>query len=205
MEANKKGRLVVLSGPAGSGKGRVLETLFAKREDYKYSISATTRAPRPGEKEGISYHFVTHEHFKESIKNGGMLEYAEYCGNYYGTPKEFVETQLQNGINVVLEIEVIGAMQIRKKYPDAVLIFLTPPDFKTLEDRLRGRATEPDEIILKRLQRARDEVILASEYDYIITNYDNRENDAADDIIAAVRAHGLRACEHEDLNIKFFG
>ena len=205
MEANEKGRLVVLSGPAGSGKGRVLEILFAKRDDFKYSTSATTREPRPGEKDGVSYHFVTHEQFKESIKNGEVLEYAEYCGNFYGTPKEFVETQLQKGINVVLEIEVIGAMQIRKKFPDAVLIFLTPPDFKTLEERLRGRATEPDDVIQKRLQRARDEVILASEYDYIITNYDNKENDAADDIIAAVRAHRLRASEHEDLNKKFFG
>ena len=205
MEAKKKGRLVVLSGPAGSGKGRVLENLFAKRDDFKYSISATTRTPRPGEKDGISYHFITHEEFKECIKNGGMLEYAEYCGNYYGTPRAFVESQLELGINVVLEIEVIGAMQIRKKFPDAVLIFITPPDFKTLEERLRGRATESDDVIQKRLQRARDEVILASEYDYIITNYDNKENEAADDIIAAVRAHGLRACEHEDLSKKFFG
>lgn len=205
MESIGQGRLVVLSGPAGSGKGRVLETLFSKRSDYKYSVSATTRSPRPGEKDGVNYNFITRKEFENYIRNGQMLEYAEYCGNFYGTPKDFVEDEIKKGINVILEIEVIGAMQIRKKFPSAVLIFITPPDYKKLEERLRGRATESEEVIKGRLLRARDEIILASEYDYIITNHDNREDEAADDIIAAVRAHGLRACEHEDLNVKFFG
>ncbi|HBL84015.1 MAG: guanylate kinase [Clostridiales bacterium GWF2_38_85] len=202
MEENKKGRLVVLSGPAGAGKGKVLEVLFSKRRDYKYSVSATTRNPRFGEKDGVNYFFITMEQFEKDIQAGNMLEYAEYCNNYYGTPKKYVDQQIEAGINVVLEIEVIGAMQIKKKYPSAVLIFLTPPDFKTLEERLRGRATESEEVIRNRLMRARDEIILASKYDYIITNYDNKENKAADDIISVVRAHRLRAIEQEDLSEK---
>ncbi len=167
----KKGELIVLSGPSGSGKGTLLKELFARRgEKLFYSISATTRSPREGECHGVDYYFLSKEQFRDLIANDGMLEHAEYCGNYYGTPKAAVFEKLLAGIDVVLEIEVQGAMQIRKNYPQAVFIFNMPPSYAVLEKRLRGRGTETEEVIKKRLHTAIQEIADAHQYDYILIN-----------------------------------
>ncbi len=182
-----KGLLIVVSGPAGSGKGTVNAHLL-KRDDFEFSVSATTRAPRPGEIDGKSYHFITREEFSERIENGGMLEYTEYCGNFYGTPKKEAEEVLASGKNLILEIEVEGAENIKKKYPDAVLILLLPPSHAVQEQRLRSRGTETEEKICERLARAREEIYHASSYDYVVYNYDGRDLDAAEQIQAIVTA-----------------
>lgn len=165
----EKGKLIIISGSAGSGKSTVLKELF-KLSDYKYSISATTRAPRDGEIDGTDYYFITEEDFLTKISNGEMLEYVEYSGNYYGTLKEPVEKMLSDGYNVILEIEVVGALNIKEKYPEALMIFLTPPNYFELEKRLRGRGTESEESINKRLDRAKKEVECINKYDYLILN-----------------------------------
>jgi len=184
---NKKGLLIVISGPAGSGKGTVLKHVL-KNGDFKYSVSATTRAPRPGEVNGVNYHFITKEDFQERIASGKMLEYTEYCGNYYGTPLKEAEEVLASGKHLILEIEMEGAMNVKRIYPDAVLILLIPPNFTTQEARLRGRATETEEKILARLAKARQEILLANEYDYVIYNRDFGDKEAAEDMLAIVRA-----------------
>ena len=139
-----KGILLVVSGPAGSGKGTVNAHLL-KRDDFKYSVSATTRAARPGEVNGVNYHFITKEDFLGRIERGEMLEYTEYCGNYYGTPLKEAEDVLHSGKNLILEIEVEGARNVKTRYPEAVLIMLLPPSFKVQEQRLRGRGTETEQ------------------------------------------------------------
>lgn len=171
-EKPKKGLLIVVSGPSGSGKGTVLSKVFETNKDMFYSVSATTRAPRPGEVHGKHYYFLTREEFEQRIKNGGMLEYASYCGNYYGTPRAAVEEKCNAGFDVVLEIEVQGAMQVKKACPDCVTIFIVPPSAKELEKRLRGRGTESDEVIKKRLETAVSEIEYAKKYDYIVVNDD---------------------------------
>ena len=145
-----KGLLLIVSGPAGSGKGTVNAKLL-EREDFVYSVSATTRSPRPGEVNGVNYHFISREEFLERLESGDMLEYTEYCGNFYGTPRREAIAVLESGKNLILEIEVDGARQVKEKYPDAVPIMLLPPTFATQEARLRGRATETEEKILKSL------------------------------------------------------
>lgn len=167
------GVLLVVSGFSGSGKGTVMKELLNgknKRPDCCLSISATSRKPREGEENGREYYFKTREEFESMIEADSFLEYAEYVGNYYGTPKEYVMEQLNRGINVILEIEVQGAIQIKKKFPQAVLIFLTPPDSKILEERLRGRNTEPEEVIRGRLDQAAMESMEIDNYDYIVIN-----------------------------------
>ena len=151
MMTNKNGQLIVYSGPSGVGKGTILAPLLAERDDLVLSVSATTRKPRDGEIDGVHYHFVSREQFEEFIKDGEMLEYAEYNGNFYGTPKRFVQKELENGKNVVLEIETKGALQIKTIFPQAVLIFVMPPSFAELENRLRLRATESQEVPTERL------------------------------------------------------
>lgn len=183
----KKGLLIVISGPAGSGKGTVNAHLL-DTGDFVYSVSATTRAPRPGERDGINYHFITKEDFVGRIQSGDMLEYTEYCGNYYGTPKKEAETVLASGKNLILEIEVEGAENIKKKYPDAVLILLLPPSYSVQEQRLRGRGTETEDKISERLARAREEILHAASYDYVVYNRDGRDMEAAEDIMAIVNA-----------------
>ncbi len=166
-----RGLLIVFSGPSGVGKGTVRQEIFST-PDYKfeYSVSMTTRAQRPGEVDGKDYFFRSREEFEELIRNGQMLEYAEYVGNYYGTPLTYVNETLDKGIDVFLEIEVQGALQVKKKVPDAVFIFLTPPDLNELQERLVGRGTDSEEVIAKRIERAREEIALMSEYDYAIVN-----------------------------------
>ena len=182
-----KGLLIVVSGPAGSGKGTVNAHLL-KSGDFVYSVSATTRAPRPGEVDGINYHFISKDEFLARIERGDMLEYTEYCGNFYGTPKKEAEDVLASGKNLILEIEVEGAQNIKKKYPDAVLVLLLPPSFSVQESRLRGRGTETEEKIRLRLERAKEEITFADVYDYVVYNHDGLDMVAADQIRAIVTA-----------------
>ena len=167
----ERGLLIVFSGPSGVGKGTVRQEIFSTPDHkFEYSISMTTRQKRPDEVDGVDYFFRTREEFEELIKNGQMLEYAEYVGNYYGTPLTYVNETLDKGIDVFLEIEVQGALQVKKKVPDAVFIFLTPPDLNELQERLVGRGTDSEEVIAQRIERAREEIALMSEYDYAIVN-----------------------------------
>lgn len=187
MKLNNKGLLIVLSGPSGVGKGTVRKALFQMPDqNLVYSISMTTRPMRPGEVDGVDYYFVSREEFEERIKNNQFLEYAEFVGNYYGTPLDKVEEQLNIGKEVVLEIEVEGAQQVRQKVKDAVFIFLVPPGKQALYDRLRSRGTESEEKIQQRVHKADREFKLAYKYDYIVVNDEVRN--AADRIMAIIRA-----------------
>ncbi len=183
----RKGLLIVVSGPAGSGKGTVIGRLL-KDPAFAYSVSVTTRAPRPGEMNGVNYWFVTREEYDKMKAQGELLESAEYCGNGYGTPRRQAEEVLASGRNLILEIEVAGAMQIKRTYPEAVLIMLLPPSFAEQEKRLRGRGTETDEVIRRRLDRAREEIGFMPHYDYVVYNPDGGEDDCVADLRAIVRA-----------------
>lgn len=166
-----KGMLVVISGFSGAGKGTLMKRLMKEYGDhYALSVSATTRAPRPGEADGKDYFFVDKERFQEMIDHDELLEYARYVDNYYGTPRAYVEEQMKKGNDVILEIEIQGAMRIKGQYPEAVMIFVTPPNAKELKKRLVDRGTESDEVIRKRLNRAADEAIGVEAYDYILIN-----------------------------------
>ncbi len=201
----KKGILIVISGPSGSGKGTVIKRLMELDRSFVYSVSATTRAPREGEKNGVNYYFIDKDDFRRRIDADMMLEYAEYCGNYYGTPKKEVNENLAKGRSVILEIEVAGAMQIKKKCPDAVLLMITPPDYATLEARLRGRGDDvPEEVIRKRLDTAKVELSHLSEYDYVVVNGDNMVDTAAHDIIGVVEAEKLRVARQSEYTENFF-
>ena len=162
--------LIVLSGPAGSGKDTVVQHLIEEHPEIEVSVSLTSRDKRPGEREGINYYYVSTEEFKRRIEAGDVLEYTNYCGNYYGTPKSEVDRRIEKGINVVLIIEVEGAANIKRIYPDAKLVFVRPPSFEELERRLRGRKTESEEKIKERLQRALEEMEYACDYDFVIIN-----------------------------------
>ena len=191
MKLNQQGLLIVLSGPSGVGKATVRRALFEMDDhNFTYSISMTTRKPREGEVDGVDYYFVSEEEFESRIKQGRFLEFARFVGNYYGTPMDEVEKMIANGDEVVLEIEVEGAMQVKAKMPDAVLIFIAPPTFNALKTRLLRRGTEPEEIIMERLSKAHRELTLAAGYDYIVIN-DDVEN-AADRIKAIIRAEHAR-------------
>lgn len=168
---SERGLLIVFSGPSGVGKGTVRQEIFSTPDHkFEYSVSMTTRPQRPGEIDGVDYFFRTREEFEMLIKNGQMLEYAEYVGNYYGTPLTYVNETLDKGIDVFLEIEVQGALQVKSKVPDGVFIFLTPPDLDELHDRLVGRGTDSQEVIAKRIERAKEEIALMREYDYAVVN-----------------------------------
>ena len=195
--------MIVISGPAGSGKGTVNAHLL-KSGEFVYSVSATTRAPRPGELDGVNYRFISREDFLSRIETGDMLEYTEYCGNFYGTPKKEAEEVLASGKNLILEIEVEGAKNIKAKYPDAVLVLLLPPSFKIQEQRLRSRGTETEEKILERLARTREELKEAGEYDYVVYNYDGADLAAADNIRAIVQAEKSAVSRDADIALKYF-
>ncbi len=166
----QKGILIVISGFSGAGKGTLVKALLQKYNNYALSISMTTRSPRPGETDGVEYFFTTKEKFEETIEQNGLVEYANYCGNYYGTPKVYVEEQLAAGNNVILEIEIQGALKIKEKFPESLLIFVTPPNGDELKRRLEGRGTESAEVIAKRLARAVEESEGVEAYDYIVVN-----------------------------------
>ncbi len=193
----RKGLLIVLSGPSGVGKGTVRTAIFNKEnQEFTYSVSATTRSPREGEVHGKDYFFETRENFEAMIKNGELLEYAEYVGNYYGTPMEYVEKTLESGKDVFLEIEVQGAIQVREKMPDGVFIFLTPPDLDELESRIVNRGTDSDEVILKRMKKAREELELMKYYDYSVVN--DKVDNAVDAIECIIKSEHLRIDRNMD-------
>ncbi|MBQ3080968.1 MAG: guanylate kinase [Clostridia bacterium] len=185
---NKKGVLAVVSGPSGCGKGTVLSYVL-KDENYGYSISATTRDPREGEKDGVHYFFISKEEFLTRVEKGRFLEHAEYCNNYYGTPRDYVEELLEKGKNVILEIETKGALMVKENAPDALLIFIAPPDMETLENRLRGRGTEDEDTVRRRLAKAAEEMTLIPKYDLCIVNGEGQAEKAAADIMSAINAY----------------
>ncbi len=192
----EKGLLVVVSAPSGGGKGTILKELFARNDNLQLSVSATTRAPRPGEEHGKQYYFLSREEFEGLIDQGKMLEHAEYVGNYYGTPRDPVEEWLSRGRDVVLEIEVQGGAQVKKLMPECVSVFILPPSMKVLGERLRGRGTEAEETVQKRLAAARQEIPQAKEYDYLVFN--DRLEDAVEDILAILRAEKLKYSRNTD-------
>lgn len=169
---NRRGILVVVSGFSGVGKGTLMKQLTERYGYYALSISATTRAPREGEEDGREYFFKTKEEFEELIREDRLVEYACYCGNYYGTPRDYVEDQMDQGRDVILEIELQGALKIKEKYPEALLLFVMPPDATTLVERLNGRGTEAQDVVRARLARAVEEADGAVQYDYMIINDD---------------------------------
>lgn len=166
---NNTGLKIIISGPSGAGKGTVVKKLIEQDESV-LSISATTRNPRKGEIEGIHYFFKTKDEFEQLIQENKLLEYAEFCGNYYGTPKDFVEQTTASGRNVILEIEVEGALQVKSIDPDSIFVFIVPPSLAVLEERLVGRGTETMDVIKKRLERAKEELLYFKEYDYVVVN-----------------------------------
>ena len=193
----KTGKTFIISGPSGVGKSTVLRELLRDRDDLYFSISATTRAPREGEIDGVHYHFINVDRFREMIQEDEFLEYAEYVGNFYGTPKAPVEKWLEEGHDVVLEIEVQGGRQIKKVAPDCVSLFILPPSLKVLEKRLRGRGTETEEVIEKRLAAAADEIRCVKDYDYAVIN--DTVEQAVLDIEAILAAEKLRVSREKDI------
>lgn len=165
-----KGILIVVSGFSGAGKGTLMKALLSSHDNYALSISMTTRQPRPGEEDGKEYFFVDKESFEDKIAKEELIEYACYCGNYYGTPKSYVQQQLEQGKDVILEIEIQGALKIKERFPDALLLFVMPPSAEELRKRLVGRGTESMEVIEKRLKRANEEAEGIEQYDYIVIN-----------------------------------
>jgi guanylate kinase len=192
-----KGKLFIISGPSGSGKSTLLAEVLEKLDNEYFSVSVTTRAPRPGEIDGVNYLFKTREEFEGMITNGEFLEYTEYAGNYYGTPAEPILRKLEEGKDIFLDIEVVGALQVRKKIPEAVLIFAVPPSFSELERRLRKRSTESEQKIRERLEVARREYKQAVSYDYIVIT--DKPGDACREILSIVTAEQCRVSQREHL------
>ncbi|MBO4493079.1 MAG: guanylate kinase [Ruminococcus sp.] len=191
-----KGRLIVFSAPSGCGKGTMLEEIL-KDERFAVSVSANTRAPREGEKDGVNYHFLTREDFEQRIADGKFIEHAEYCQNLYGTLASEVDGRLEQGLNVILEIEPQGAMKIREKRPDAVFIFIVPPSIGELRRRLKKRGTEADEVIEERVSKAAWEISQAEKYDYVIVN--DALEDAISDFFAVIRGEQLKVDHSGDI------
>ena len=192
-----KGVLMVFSGPSGCGKGTVLKEFFAQGGEAFLSVSATTRAPRPGEENGVHYFFLQKEEFERMIVQGEILEHASYCGNYYGTPRGPVYERLERGENVILEIEVQGALQIREKCPEAVLVFVLPPSLKELERRLVDRNTEDRETVDRRLSAAAEEIRMAYQYDYVVVN--DALDDAVQELKTIFAAEKLKAANRKKM------
>lgn len=192
-----KGILFVVSAPAGCGKDTILEKALSGDINLTYSVSATTRAIRAGETDGVSYSFKTREEFEKMIENGELLEHTEYCGNYYGTPKRTVEEILNSGRNVVLKIEIEGAGNVKRMLPEAVLIFILPPSMQELSSRLHKRGTENEETIAKRLKQAETEIAHAYDYDYVIVNGDL--DTAVNDFVSIIKAEGFKTERNREL------
>lgn len=184
----RKGILIVVSGFSGAGKGTLMKKLVREYDNYALSVSMTTRKPRAGEEEGVSYFFVDRDAFESTIACDGLVEYACYCGNYYGTPRKWVEEQMESGKDVILEIEIQGALKVKEKFPDTLLLFVMPPSARELKRRLSGRGTETEDVILNRLERAVAEAEGIENYDYIVVN-DNLEE-------CALRVHEIITAAH---------
>ena len=193
-----KGLLIVISGPSGVGKGTVLNELFNNDSNLAYSVSCTTRAPRENEIDGIHYHYISFDQFKDYIQNGKMLEYTEYCGNLYGTGAEYVDKMRNSGKDVVLEIEIDGALQVMKKCKDVLSIFIAPPSFELLKNRLIKRGTEEKDVIAQRVEKAKEELSHASEYEYVVINDELFE--AVSDVASIIRAARIK---NNKINYKF--
>ena len=197
----QKGSLFVVSAPAGCGKDTILNELLKKTDKAGYAVSATTRAPREGEVNGVHYHFLTREEFERRIAEKEVLEYTEYCGNYYGTLRKSVNDLLNEGKDAILKIEVEGAMNIKKLFPEACLVFILPPSWEVLEKLLRDRGTETEDKIVERTKQAHNEVKFSKNYDYLIVN-DELEN-AVSDLLAVMRAEKLRRARNDELLARF--
>ena len=192
-----KGGVFIVAGPSGSGKDTLFKELFKKRPDIKFSISSITRAMRVGEVEGEKYNFITREKFEDMLKNDELLEYNVYIGNYYGTPKAPVVAAIENGEDILIEVDVNGAKSIREKMPEAVSIFIMPPSYKELKRRLSGRGTESEEVIEKRMHESLSEIKRATEFDYIVVN--DNINEAVDDIIEIIESSRLMLKRQKNL------
>ena len=202
-EAKRRGLLLIVSGPAGSGKTTIINKLI-ESGDFVFSVSATTRAPRPGEVNGVDYFFITKEEFKDRIRLGEMLEYATYVDNYYGTPRRAVEDLLSEGKDVLLDIEVQGALQVMQKMREAVSVMILPPNSRELEKRLRLRGTEVESVIQKRLERAHLEFQYFTKYNYIVVSKDGKADEAADEIRTIKKAELLRSARNTNIRDTFF-
>lgn len=188
-----KGRTFIITGPSGVGKGTIIQELFARQPNLYFSVSATTRGPRPGEENGVHYHFISREQFEQWIQEDAFLEHAEYVGNCYGTPKKYVDEAMDRGEDAILDIEVQGAEQVYRKRPDTVRIFIAPPSWEELEHRLTGRGTESADKVRSRLARAKEEFRFAADYDYIVIN--NTVDEAVEEIRAIIRAEHCRPAQ----------
>ena len=192
-----KGVLTVVSGFSGAGKGTLMKNLLAKHDNYALSISATTRGPRGDEQHGVHYFFKTKEEFEQMIKDDQLIEYAQYVSNYYGTPKDYVLAQMENGKDVILEIEIQGALKVKEKFPDTLLLFVTPPSAEELKRRLIGRGTETMEVIEARMKRAIDEAPYMKKYDYLVIN-DNLDV-ATEELHNLIQAHHRKTSLNQEL------
>lgn len=204
MELNQKGILLVLSGPSGSGKGTIVSQIVAEHSDFSLSVSLTTRAPRPHEIDGVHYSFVDRDEFTKQIEAGNMLEYTEYCDNLYGTHQNQVNTMLDQGINVILEIEIEGALNIKKLRPDAVLVMILPPSYEVLENRLRSRGTNTEEDIQKRLATAKKELEYLSDYHYCVINETGKSDIAAKEVCDIIAAERHKLSRNSDILENFY-
>ncbi len=195
----RKGILIIISGFSGAGKGTIVKELI-KNKDFCLSISATTRGAREGEEEGVHYYFIERNQFEQMISTGELIEWASYCDNYYGTPKKYVEDMLNNGRDVILEIEMQGALQIKNQYPDSLLVFVTAPTAKDIKQRLINRGTETLDIIKKRLEKSFTEIDAIDDYDYIVVN--DGLNDSVSQIKAIIIAEHERVARNKDIKIR---
>lgn len=198
IKSKNTGQIIVISAPSGAGKGTIIKELLKNDNKTRWlSVSATSRAPREGEQEGINYYYLTEEDFKKKIENDYFLEYTNYAGNYYGTPKEYIKDKIEKGIDVILEIEIEGAMNVKKLIPEAMFIFIMPPSLKDLVKRLKGRGTESNEKIIKRFHEAYKEINEVTKYNYVVVN--DEIDQAVDKIESIIKAERCRVDRIEEV------